>query len=234
MKEQTLPKSTTNDNTSQKEIDWSKFQGMWDAKRLIDTLCSYYAIFGPFDIKYIYEYNLELEDERPLKKIWRKQINSVFSAYTPHVNDLHLLDNCAWMLVSEQCSEKNLNEVLSILKEHIRVELHPLLNMDFIRKHSARIDIFEKIIEYLVSITKQKRFWRGVMECSIGYACGIRLTEKLFNDSITDMETLLKRCLLLLMGDTSNKTFTEAELIKKYNYPAITDDELWKIDLEWH
>ena len=47
------------------------------------------------------------------------------------------------------------------------------------------------------------------------------------------MNETLDKLLLLLLDDKFNKTFTEKELLKDYDYPNVTDEELHEMDLDY-
>ena len=71
-----------------KDIDFSQFQGVWEASRLLENICLYKAMFGtpPF-------YNVKTDDneERPLKRVMRERIISVLKAYDKYGRYIHPL-----------------------------------------------------------------------------------------------------------------------------------------------
>lgn len=43
----------------------------------------------------------------------------------------------------------------------------------------------------------------------------------------------IKRILVLMMGDDFDKEISEVELIEKYGYPEVTDEELYNMRIEY-
>ena len=70
-----------------------------------------------------------------------------------------------------------------------------------------------------------------MMECSqsIGSIC--ELTRDLNRKYLLPLCMIVDRMIILLMGDDYDKTFTIEELYV-YGYPKISDEELYKMEVE--
>ena len=58
-------------------------------------------------------------------------------------------------------------------------------------------------------------------------------TKRLADDKIKECARQLDEILILLLGDTFDKTFTEDELLADYGYPAMADEQLQELKAEW-
>lgn len=231
-----VQENTCNENPVKEElaepIDYSKFNEIWDAKKLIENICYYKAVFGNNNREPFFYDDDELnENERPSKRIIRKRIKAVLSAYDKLVMDL---DSSLSYIVSEDCDEKKLLEVENIFKEEFPEELLPHYNiLNIIQEQYNRGTIFKLLLDYRVSLLKMKNHWNGVLECNEAGCIAIMSTKNMFRNSFNDLDKKLEHILILLLGDDFERTFTETELIQQYDYPAISDKELQEMDIQW-
>jgi hypothetical protein len=91
-----------------------------------------------------------------------------------------------------------------------------------------------------------RRFFDFYFEMQIGcinviYLCqrvrtgayiGTKALQGLYNSKLQECNRRVDDMIVLLLGSTFKRTFTERELIEHYNYPTTTDDELldWRTD----
>ena len=211
------------------------YQKKWNAKELINSVCQFMALFGN-------EYQLDREasifstkeenEERPMKRILRKRIDAVMSAYNRVPLEYSSIPSSE--LVSKCCPEDNIKQIHRLLSDTLLPNDIGNMNIELILKdYIYRCHIFERILEYKSAIIRQSQYWSNIYECSCDNFIAIKFTERLFNEKLEELNKRLDVILLLLLGEGYDKEFTEMELIEKYDYPSITDTELKELDLEW-
>lgn len=212
--------------------DNSQFQGIWDAKKLIEKICHYKALLPDNDRAYFFFDDDEPNnDERPSKRITRQRIKAVLSAYGQLVMDL---SSSLSFIVSENCNEEKLTELESLLKEEFTKELLPYYDIrEIIQEQYKRGIIFQMLMDYRRALIKIKYHWAGVMECNDAGCVTITTTKNMFRQSFKEMDEKLERMMVLLLGDDYDQTFSEIELIQNYGFPAISDKELQEMDIKW-
>lgn len=212
--------------------DYSRFQELWDGKKLIENICCYKAMLPDNDREYFYFDDDEPnDDERPSKRITRQRIKAVLSAYGQLVMDL---SSSLSYIVSEDVDEEKVAELEALLKEEFTQELLPYYDIqEIIQEQYKQGGIFKMLMEYRVSLLKMKNHWAGVMECNDAGCVAITVTKNMFHHSFKDMDEKLVRMMVLLLGDDYDRTFTEMELIQNYGYPTVTDKEMQAMDIDW-
>ena len=218
------------------QIDYSQFQREWNAQRLIEQICQYKAMFG--DEFHFYEnarFHKSEDDyvERPLKRIMRERINAVVEAYGKYIFGTSSLAFHGF--IDENCSENKRNELEILLKEILLPEdFSPRWSIQrTLKEHYNRVDMFSYILKFRTSIMKLELHGTGLLECNAATSMAKQMTERLYKDCFEITNNKLDRILILLMGDEFDKKFSEEELIRQYNYPSITDNELREMDLDW-
>lgn len=101
------------------------------------------------------------------------------------------------------------------------------------REYTSRMQLFSFLFRYRLETYKLSTYWNNVLETDIAGGIAIDITRKLYNEKIDSINETLDKLLLLLLGDGFSKTFTERELLEDYDYPNVTDEELYEMELEY-
>ena len=135
-------------------------------------------------------------------------------------------------LISEDYPETKIAELTSLIvdfssKYETRIEI--AFNQD---REYTRMQLFSFLFRYRFAIYKLATHWDGVLETDIAGGIAIDITRKLYDEKIESVNETLDKLLLHLLGDDFDKTFAEKELLEDYDYPNVTDEELYEMDLE--
>lgn len=211
------------------EVDWSQFNKQWDALRLLHDYMELAIQSGNTG-----SWDCENASMSPYKVRYLR-IMSVLDAYkfVGYCPDF-LLGFKQGVFISASCSEAKILEIYSLLEKIIPLELACGIDVSFMLScQQQRKSLFIKLMEFRLEIEKLAHHWNGVLEAMGGYHLALKITQNLYKDRIVDVSNVLDRILILLLGDDFDTVFTEKELIEKYDYPTITDSELYKMDLDW-
>jgi len=140
-------------------------------------------------------------------------------------------------LLSQSRSMEKMNEFREIVKEHLR----PGVSLDFFSKvidnpdylkHDIEVPIvFSNLMEYRKRLYAAEDIWSGMMECSQSIGSIYQMTQGLNSEFLWPLCKIVDKTIILLMGDDYDKTFNEKELYE-YGYPKISDEELYKMEVE--
>ena len=138
------------------------------------------------------------------------------------------------ILIPEDYSEMKMLKLTSLIVDFLpkyEARIENAFNQD--RKYTSRMQLFSFLFRYRLETYKLSTYWNNVSEADIVGAIAIDMTRKLYNEKIERINETLDKLLLLLLGDVFDKAFTERELLKEYDYPNITDEELHEMDLDY-
>ena len=138
------------------------------------------------------------------------------------------------ILIPEDYSEMKMLKLTSLIVDFLpkyEARIENAFNQD--RKYTSRMQLFSFLFRYRLETYKLSTYWNNVSEADIVGAIAIDMTRKLYNEKIERINETLDKLLLLLLGDVFDKAFTERELLKEYDYPNITDEELHEMELEY-
>ena len=140
-------------------------------------------------------------------------------------------------LLSQSRSKEKMNEFRKMVKEHLR----PSVSFDFFSKvidnsdylkHDIEVSIvFHNLMEYRRRLYAAEDIWSGMMECSQSIGSIYQMTQGLNSEFLWPLCKIVDKMIILLMGDDYDKTFTEEELYE-YGYPKISDEEIYKMEVE--
>lgn len=202
-----------------KDIDFSQFQGIWDAKRIIET-CNYFVA------DFIITNNDRKEKKSDYFKY--KRLESALTAFGCDVK--YELQSCSLF------TEKALGELKKVISCCLNNSMDVFDNMrleTFVNKEVLsdyhRNKVFFQLLDFYRRINNPTNVWRN----SIGWNTTIEITKMIYEKELDNPNTILKDIMaILLLGDNYDKVYSEEELIKKYDYPTITDKELQCIENE--
>ena len=97
---------------------------------------------------------------------------------------------------------------------------------------SDREQMMRMLVRYRISAEDLLGTFSGVIEARVGGYIGIQAVRGIYNPVLQECNNKLDDMIVILLGDCFEKSFTERELIERYNYPTMTDSELldWEID----
>ncbi|MCW4141859.1 hypothetical protein [Segatella copri] len=95
-----------------------------------------------------------------------------------------------------------------------------------------REQLLNVLLRYRIATEELENTFSGILEARTGAYIGTKALQGLYNSKLQECNRRVDDMIVLLLGSTFKRTFTERELIEHYNYPATTDDELldWQTD----
>ena len=95
-----------------------------------------------------------------------------------------------------------------------------------------REQLLNVLLRYRIATEELENTFSGTLEARTGAYIGTKALQGLYNSKLQECNRRVDDMIVLLLGSTFKRTFTERELIEHYNYPATTDDELldWQTD----
>lgn len=206
---------------------------VWDARRLVREY-----------VKIAWMANDSIPfDELPWdNQIRVKRVAAVICAYLDIMSD----DGDAFELIGRVFSSFDNSEVLKrseiseqdetaikqllcqMSKEAWRME-HRLKSFEMDNDRGQLLDV---LLRYRIATEELENTFSGVLESRIGAYIGINAVKDLYHPLLHECNDKVDDVIVLLLGKTFQRSFTERELIEKYNYPSTTDEELldWRID----
>lgn len=218
------------ENNSLKE----KYSRIWNADEVLDYI-EYLADLRITGRVRIYD----IKDDA-YRSIIKERLYSALSAYGRYwcIGGIGLMG---------KMSEDKQNELFRIINNHSHIEgsdemlahireyqkLFDGYDSETIDQDSiCRVDRFFSYILYLyVSIKRLINPFNNIIECSKEVFEVYNLISRTVLSAQKESADRLKRMLILMMGDDFDNQIDEVELIEKYGYPQITDEELWEIKL---
>lgn len=205
----------------------------WDAHRLVREYVKIAWIMNdsiPFD-------ELPLDNHVKIRRV-----ASVISAYLGvDTSDadafdtiskvFSTIDNRDVLAKSEISSEDEATIKLSLCqmsKEAWRME-HMLKHFEMAEDREQLLDV---LLRYRIATEELENTFSGVLEARTGAYVGINAVQDLYQPLLKECNEKVDDVIVLLLGKTFHRSFTERELIEQYNYPSTTDKELldWMID----
>ena len=206
------------------------FTGVWDAKRLLHELLEITESVKGWKIE-LYK----TDSERTPYKIRCERVISAINAFNGRKEI-----GTDWgyilfeMLIPEGYSEMKMSELTSMIMDFLpkyETRIEDAFNQD--REYTSRMQLFSLLFRYRLETYKLSTYWNNVSETDIVGAIAIDMTKKLYNEKMESINETLDKLLLLLLGDSFDKTFTERKLLEEYDYPNVTDEELHEMELEY-
>ena len=210
-----------------------KFEGVWDAKRILYNYISYSDKDGCLPV-------IEtLEDSS--YKIRLQRFYAALDAYGKSSECFYkrgrlwrFNPNKSRYLLGETRSKEKMIEFCELLKKYLKHDWEHVY-LEHIDNPTFLDDIgdiaFVKLIEYRKKLYAIENVWSGMMECSRSVGTIYEVTRNLIHEHISPLCQIIDRMIILLMGDDYDKSFTERELFA-FGYPDVTDDELFQMDLD--
>lgn len=148
-------------------------------------------------------------------------IGSVFSNY----ENKEVLDNSE---ISTEDASRIKAMLSQMANESWRIE-HLLKKFDI---QTDREQLLGVLLRYRIATEELVNTFSGVQEARTGAYIGINALQSLYHPVLEECNDRVDDLIVLLLGKTFQKTFAERELIEKYNYPSVTDEELldWRIN----
>ena len=207
-----------------------QFKGVWDAKRLLRELLEITESVKSWKIE-LYE----TDSEQTPYKVRYERVISVINTFVGYkVIDADWGYILFEMLIPEGYSEMKMSELTSLIVDFLpryETRIENAFNQN--REYTSRMQLFSFLFRYRLETYKLSTYWNNVLETDIAGGIAIDITRKLYNEKIDSINETLDKLLLLLLGDGFSKTFTERELLEDYDYPNVTDEELYEMELEY-
>ena len=210
-----------------------KFDGIWNAERVLKTFLNYANEDGFLIDMTSYEESPYKIGQRRLLAALKAYGRDEICFYNSHPESPFPSHNACQFLISSTRSQKKMDEFREIIRQSISATpvYERLLSDSFINEADIKL-AFEKLFKFRKGIFALEHQWSGVLECSPSLGLIYRATNMLYSTHIGKVCGIIDRMLLLLMGDDFDKTFTEEELFE-YGYPDVTDKELYEMNMDW-
>ncbi|MBR4326987.1 MAG: hypothetical protein IKP73_15840 [Bacteroidales bacterium] len=128
-------------------------------------------------------------------------------------------------LVSQSISDQTIEDLYEFLQDYdYEMEVFHIDFHDYVR----RCWLFEGLFKYKISATELRKYRAHNRESKFIF----QITRGVFQNFIQTGVDYIDNILKLLMGDNFAQPITVKELIEKFDYPKISDDELQDIDIE--
>lgn len=210
----------------------------WTAQRLLDSLLE----FGSPNMQ-----NIVIKNDFPKESpgvIRIEQLMAVLKAYGAETftnveeNVSRSEDEIIINLLSGELSENRFREVAECLKCESNETL--LEDSSFFYRMNAcearayqRERFFRILLEYYYKLKKLRNFGNDYLTCDKATAISILYSRDLYRQHIEEAYKKVGRLILLLMGEKFEKIFTVEQLIDNYGYPAISEEELRDMEIDW-
>lgn len=199
-----------------KNVDFALFQNVWDAKRIIEA-CNYF----------IADFIVTNSDKMVSKsdEIKYKRLESVLTAFGCDIEN----EFKVYSLFTEK-AQNELNKIFVSYQDNLidsfdKIRLEAFVCKEVLSCYN-RGKIFLQLLNFYRKINIPTNIWKN----SIGYNTTIAVTHMLYEKELTKSNATLEAIMaILLLGDNYDKVYLEENLIKNYNYPTITDEELQNI-----
>lgn len=128
------------------------------------------------------------------------------------------------------------NADLTLLKQKLCQTTKEKWRMEHLLKHfqtdSDREQLLTILLRYRIAIEDFENMLSVKLDKRIGTYIGINVVQNLYHPVINNCNNIMDDMIVLLLGNTFKRTFTERELIERFDYPIITDKELfeWRIN----
>lgn len=210
-----------------------KFDGTWNAERVLKTFLNYANEDGFLVDMSSYEESPYKIGQRRLLAALKAYGRDEICFYNSHPESPFPSHNACLFLISSTRSQKKMDEFREIIRQSISATpvYERLLSDSFINEADIKL-AFEKLFEFRKGIFALEHQWSGVLECSPSLGLIYRATNMLYSTHIRKACGIIDTMLILLMGDDFDKTFTEEELFE-YGYPDVTDKELYEMNMDW-
>ena len=207
-----------------------KFDGVWDAERVLRNYLKFANEFG-------FLLNMNSWDESPYK-IRQRRFLAVMKAYGREENafyypeGLFVIDSNCGYFMSKKRSKNKMNKFRDLLRQHLPSNAHYDKMLSSKKSFSNEKDVrfaFEELFEFRKGMFILENKWSEVLECNSSLGMIYKATDSLYRNNVRVVSDVIDKMLVLLMGDDYDKTFTEIELFQ-FGYPDVTDDELCEMD----
>lgn len=204
---------------------------IWDAKRMVRE----YA-----HVAWILNDSIPFEQISYVNQIKLRRIASVICAYLNITNkyiDVIGLINSVFAYVENRevisnspISEHNISQLVEGLGKLQNIENKDDFKIQFTGQ--VREQLFWMVLRYRVQADDLQSTLSNVKEYNKGGAMAVLICNYLYNPKLDVCNEELEKLLALLLGETFAGAFTINQLIAKYNYPTITDEELIDYQVE--
>ena len=200
-------------------------KNIWDAKRMIRE----YA-----HVAWILNDSIPYEQISYINQIKLRRIASVICAYlnitNKHIDVIGLINSVfAYVENREVISESpmsptSVTQLIADLCEIQNIENKEDFKSQFTEQ--VREQLFWMVLRYRIQADDLQSTFSNVQECNKGGAIAVFVCNYLYNPKLDVCNEQLEKLLALLLGQTFSGQFSTDQLIAKYNYPTVTDDEL--------
>lgn len=132
------------------------------------------------------------------------------------------------------CSEFDINDIDSLKANLLKLFDSERVKymLEVLNSSSERLSLVDTLINYRIASGKLLFHFSNILECSRGVGVGIDITHQLYVPRIMEADDVVDRLIVQLLGKRFQTSFTVAELIEKYRYPTVTDEELYEYLLD--
>ena len=128
------------------------------------------------------------------------------------------------------------NADLTLLKQKLCQTTEEKWRMEHLLRHfqtdSDREQLLTILLRYRIAIEDFENMLSVKLDKRTGTYIGINVVQNLYHPVINNCNNIMDDMIVLLLGNTFKRAFTERELIERFDYPIITDRDLfeWRIN----
>ena len=162
-----------------------KFNGVWDARRVLYNVLSYADEEGR--LKYV------AGDAESTSGIKRQRFNAALKAYGKIETDCSLdcemgprIGNEWGVWISKTRSQEKMEELYELLKQnmHHDIIMHGIDASNFLKEEYYLLSFFRKLFKYRKELYALDMIWYGVLECSRPIGIVIETTDFLYHKQV--------------------------------------------------
>ena len=208
---------------------------IWDKQRVIDAcleICDENGLLPPFDINDSNSWSLRIRRLIAVLKSQNIDYEDLTKEIKIDISDetqewKYDLNGCSGIihLVSQSISDTMIEELDKLLQDY-KYEIR-VFHIDF-HNYVTRCCLFEGLFKYKITATELRTYRGHNRESKFLYQISKGVFQKYIQLGVDFIDDILK----LLMGDNFAQTITVKELIEKYDYPKVSDNELQNIDID--
>lgn len=195
------------------------FSKTWNARKLVKAIAE-------LETSHI---SLDEETDDFEFDVKRARVAAVLRAYTGQSFSF-VLNNLSNFSYGAFC-DKVTDEQSVVIMDRLKSVIGNNRDIEYLerRKHDISYfrDAFHTIYQYRTSIEKAMDVYSGILESSGGWSLGIKVAKSIYNPVLEKSNEEIENLLILLLGDSFNMTFKEVDLIRLYNYPTVTDSQIF-------
>lgn len=208
----------------------------WDSTRLVDTLLLCLEYRDMDEPVLPLERPMHTPDRKDSKAVHFRRLLSALDGFNAPVDPPsefnYNLMGLLCVMADKDFSDKLKYEAVKLL-EDVKVPKIDKARHDEIFSFSERINMIQSLLYYLYRAKDFKSMWNGVYCCPASKSIAMCYTQRVTDRRIDEAASKVKELICVLLGDRYQNTSVSTRiLIRKYNYPSVSDKELGAMEYD--